>query len=72
MLKEIKLKILIDSLNVRNSNIEYEEFNDKTRRYAKVKFAQIKGEITGISNYNLTASDSLLFNLYICLWMQLI
>lgn len=64
MLKKIKMKFAVDSVVIRNSEIEYEEFNDKTEQYGKINFTKIRGGVTGVKNYDLTATDSLRFNVY--------
>jgi hypothetical protein len=64
MLKMINLKFAVDTVVIRNSGIEYEEFNDKTQLYGKINFTNIRGGITDVRNYNFTATDSLRFNVY--------
>ena len=64
MFKKIKPKFAVDSIIIRNSGIEYEEFNDKTLLYGKINFTKIRGGITGVKNYNLSATDSLMLNVY--------
>lgn len=64
MLRQLNLKIKVDSLVVKDSKIEYEEFNDKTLKYGNIDFTRLRGAITGIKNYNLTVNDSLRFNMY--------
>ncbi len=64
MLKKIKLKFSVDSVVLRNSGIEYEEFNDKTELYGKINFTKIRGGVTGVKNYDLTKTDSLRLNVY--------
>jgi hypothetical protein len=64
MLKKIKLKFSVDTVVLRNTAIEYEEFNDKTQLYGKIGFTKIRGGVTGVKNYDLTATDSLKFNVY--------
>ena len=64
LLKKIKMKFAVDTVVIRSSGIEYEEFNDKTQLYGKIDFTDIRGGITGVKNYNFTATDSLRFNVY--------
>lgn len=64
MLKKIMLKFSVDSVVLRNSGIEYEEFNDKTELYGKINFTKIRGGLTRLKNYDLTKSDSLRINVY--------
>jgi hypothetical protein len=64
LIKGIKFKLAVDTLLLRNSRIDYEELNEKTEHSGTVKFRNIKGVITGIKNYNISATDSLRFNIY--------
>jgi len=64
LLKKVKVKFSSDSIIIRNSAIDYEEFNDKTELFGKVGFSKIRGVITGVKNYNLLSTDSLKFNIY--------
>jgi hypothetical protein len=64
MLKKMKVRFSVDSVVLRNSGIEYEEFNDKTQLYGKINFTKIRGGITGVKNYELNKTDSLRLNVY--------
>jgi len=64
LIKKISPKVLLDSLLLKNANIEYEEFNDKTNQSGKVKLSKIRGMIAGIKTYNFLPADSIKFNLY--------
>jgi hypothetical protein len=64
LLEKINLKFSVDSVLVKNSAIDYEEFNDKTQLYGKVYLTKIRGAITEVKNYKLAESDSLKFRLY--------
>jgi hypothetical protein len=57
----IKLKLNIDSLQLGNSHIEYEEMNDKTLRLGKVTITEMGGNVTNIKNFNYSTTDSLRF-----------
>ena len=64
LIKKISTKVLLDSLLLKNASIEYEEFNDKTNQYGKVKLSKIRGMVAGIKNYDFLPTDSIRFNLY--------
>jgi hypothetical protein len=64
MLKKIRVKFSVDSVVLRNSGIEYEEFNDKTQLYGKINFTKIRGGATNLKNYDLTKTDSLKLNVF--------
>ena len=64
LIKKIGPKVLLDSLLLKNASIEYEEFNDKTNQYGKVKLSKIRGMVAGIKNYDYLPADSIKFNLY--------
>jgi hypothetical protein len=64
LLEKIKVKFSVDSVVIKNSAIDYEEFNDKTQLYGKVYLTKIRGGVTGVKNYNLSESDSLKFRLF--------
>ena len=64
LIKKISPKVLLDSLLLKNACIEYEEFNDKTNQYGKVKLSKIRGMVAGIKTYDFSPSDSIKFNLY--------
>jgi hypothetical protein len=61
LIGRIKLKINIDSILLSNSHIQYEEMNDKTLLLGKVKISEMRGNITGVKNFNYAANDSLRF-----------
>ena len=58
-LKEIPLHLQIDTMNVNNSHVDYEEFNEKTNEAGKITVADLNGRITRVRNHNLHHSDSL-------------
>jgi len=64
LLLNIKPKILVDSVILKNGLIEYEEFNDKTRQFGHIKLSMVKGAIGGIRTFDPKPYDSLKFNLY--------
>lgn len=64
MFAKIKVKYILDSLFLRNSEISAQEINDKTLLPASIDLTKIRGVITGIRNYNYRPNDSLRFNLY--------
>ncbi len=57
----IKLKLNIDSLLLVNSQIIYEEMNDKTLLLGKVTITGMRGNVTRIKNFNYSELDSLRF-----------
>jgi len=58
-LKEIPLHLQIDTMNINNSYVEYEEFNEKTNQAGKITVAKLNGRITRVRNHDLHHSDSL-------------
>jgi hypothetical protein len=64
LLLNIKPKIQADSVILKNGLIEYEEFNDKTQQFGKIKLSRIKGAIGGVRTFNPKPDDSLKFNVY--------
>jgi len=64
MLLNIKPKILVDSLLLKNGLIEYEEFNNKTQQFGQIKLSNIKGAIAGVRTFDPLPDDSLKFNIY--------
>jgi hypothetical protein len=64
LLLNIKPKIQVDSLILKNGLIEYEEFNDKTQKFGKIKLSKVKGAISGVRTFDQKAYDSLKFNIY--------
>jgi len=64
LIKKISPKVLLDSLLLKNASIEYEEFNDKTNQYGKVRLSKIRGMVAGIKTYDFLPADSIKFNLY--------
>ena len=64
LLLNIKPKIIVDSVLVKNGLIEYEEFNDKTRQFGQIKLSGIKGAIGGVRTFDPLPGDSLKFNIY--------
>jgi hypothetical protein len=64
LLLNIKPKIMVDSVIVKNGLIEYEEFNDKTRQFGQIKLSGIKGAVGGLRTFDPKPSDSLKFNIY--------
>jgi hypothetical protein len=64
LLLNIKPKINVDSLILKNGLIEYEEFNDKTQQIGQIKLSKVKGAVAGIRTYNPLPDDSLKFNVY--------
>jgi hypothetical protein len=65
MLSELVLnmpfKTKIDTINLTNASIGYNETNDKTLMNGTVTFNDLKGRFTNFKNYDLTAEDSLKF-----------
>ena len=64
LLLNINPKIQIDSLLIKNGLIDYEEFNDKTEQYAKIRLSKLRGAIAGIKTFDPLPDDSLKFNVY--------
>ena len=61
LLQKIKLKIAIDSLLFRNTQMLYEEMNERTPFLSKVTFKEMRGNVAGVRNFNYSPSDSLRF-----------
>jgi hypothetical protein len=64
LLLNINPKIQVDSLLIKNGLIDYEEFNDKTEQYAKIRLSKLRGAIAGIKTFDPLPDDSLKFNVY--------
>jgi hypothetical protein len=64
LLLNIKPKIVVDSLLLKNGLIVYEEFNNKTQTYGLINLSKIKGAITGVRTFDPLPNDSLRFNIY--------
>jgi hypothetical protein len=64
LLLNIKPKIVVDSLLLKNGLIVYEEFNNKTQTYGLINLSKIKGAITGVRTSDPLPNDSLRFNIY--------
>lgn len=64
LLLNIKPKIHVDSVILKNGLIEYEEFNDKTKQFGLIKLSNVKGAISGVRTFNPLPDDSLVFNIY--------
>jgi len=64
LLLNIKPKINVDSLILKNGLIEYEEFNNKTQQIGQIKLSKVKGAVAGIRTFNPLPDDSLKFNVY--------
>ncbi len=61
---KIKVKFVLDSLLLKNAEIQAQEINDKTLLPATIDFTRIRGVISGIRNCNYSIDDSLSLNLY--------
>jgi hypothetical protein len=59
MLKNLKIKVNLDSLLVKNGFIEYSEHNPKTDKVAIIDLPHTQAELTSIKNYDLSPTDSL-------------
>ncbi len=64
LLLNIHPKIEIDSVILKNGFIEYEEFNNKTEQYGKIKLNHIRGAISNVKTFHPLPDDSLSFNVY--------
>jgi hypothetical protein len=64
LLLNIQPKIEIDSVILKNGYIEYEEFNNKTEQYGKIKLNHIRGAISNVKTFDPLPDDSLSFNAY--------
>jgi hypothetical protein len=63
-LLNIQAKIEIDSVILKNGFIEYEEFNNRTEQYGKIKLDKIRAAITNVKTFHPLPDDSLGFNAY--------
>jgi hypothetical protein len=59
MLKNLKIKVELDSILVRNGYIQYSEHNPKTDKIAIIDLPHTQAELTNIKNYNISSTDSL-------------
>jgi hypothetical protein len=59
LLKKIPVKVLVDTLNIKDAHIEYEELNEKTQTGGKIIVSRLNGTATRIRNFNFSGSDSL-------------
>lgn len=59
LIKKIPVRLLIDTLNLNNARVEYEEVNEKTGSAGKITVDDLNGRVTQIRNYNLGNRDSL-------------
>jgi hypothetical protein len=64
LLLNIKPKIKVDSVILKNGFIEYEEFNDRTRQFGKITLNKIKGVVADVKTFDPSINDSLKFNVY--------
>jgi hypothetical protein len=64
LLLNIQAKIEIDSVILKNGFIEYEEFNNRTEQYGKIKLDKIRAAITNVKTFHPLPDDSLGFNAY--------
>jgi hypothetical protein len=62
LLRQLNSKINIEQLELKDANITYEEFNNKTDKSGRVNFSSLHAKIQNITNYNLTPIDSLKLN----------
>ncbi|WP_276501175.1 DUF748 domain-containing protein [Terrimonas pollutisoli] len=59
LIKKIPVRLLVDTLNLKNAHVEYEEVNEKTGVPGKITVGDLNGTVTQIRNYNLGNRDSL-------------
>ncbi|MFC0772247.1 hypothetical protein [Terrimonas alba] len=59
LIKKIPMRLLVDTLNLKNARVEYEEVNEKTGVPGKITVGDLNGTVTQIRNYNLGDGDSL-------------
>lgn len=64
LLQKIKIPVAIDTLMFANSNIVYEEFNDRTMQQGHINLTKMRGMIRNIKTNNALAGDSLRFSIY--------
>ncbi len=62
LLKKIPVHLLVDSVRLNNTHIEYEEVNKKTNAAGKIRVAKLNGHVAHLRNYNLKGNDSLHIN----------
>ena len=59
LIKQIPVLVLVDTVKLNNTYVEYEEVNEKTNATGKITVAELNGNITHFRNYNLSDTDSL-------------
>ncbi|HKO78960.1 MAG TPA: hypothetical protein VJU78_01130 [Chitinophagaceae bacterium] len=62
LLKKIPVHLLVDTVQLNNAHIEYEEVNKKTNAAGKIAVAQLNGHIAHLRNYDFKKTDSLHIN----------
>jgi hypothetical protein len=59
LLKRIETHLLADTFNIKNTNIDYEEVNEKTGVAGKITVNRLNGTVTHVRNFDLGETDSL-------------
>jgi hypothetical protein len=59
LINSIPIHLTVDTINLKRTQIEYEEVNEKTKTAGKITVARLNGTVADIRNFNLTAKDSL-------------
>lgn len=59
LLKKIPVHLQVDTLNINNAKVEYEEHNEKTNQAGKVTVADLNGQVINLRNHDLKKNDSL-------------
>jgi hypothetical protein len=59
LLKKIGTHMLADTFNIKNTNIDYEEVNEKTGVAGKITVNRVNGAVTHVRNFDLVEGDSL-------------
>jgi hypothetical protein len=59
LLQELGIPLIIDSARIMNGSILYEEFNDKTNKFASVPLTNLQAALRRINNRDIKPTDSL-------------
>ena len=59
LLEKIPVHLQIDTVKIKNSHVEYEEYNERTNKAGKITVARLNGHFARVRNHNLIQSDSL-------------
>ncbi|HTD93194.1 MAG TPA: hypothetical protein VK644_05260, partial [Chitinophagaceae bacterium] len=59
MLKQIPVRLFVDSVKISGANVVYEETNEKSGKAGRVTIDRMNGRILRLRNFNFSSSDSL-------------